>query len=101
MTVNEAIENLKMILKESTEDEYSVCYVTGCNKEPLEMAIKAIKKQIPKKPEEIYKAVCCEDIEAYGEDALFGYCPECNILQCNVWNPEYCGDCGQKLHWTD
>ena len=67
----------------------------------LDMAIKALKRQISKKPEEIYKAVCCEDIEAYGEDALFGYCPECNLLQCSVWNPEHCGDCGQKLGWKE
>ena len=76
-------------------------FKTTISFDAVTMARKALEKQIPKKPEEIYKAVCCEDIEAYGEDALFGYCPDCNNLQCNVWNSEYCGDCGQKLHWTD
>ena len=45
MTVNEAIENLKMILEEATEDEHSVCYVTSCDKEGLEMAINALEEQ--------------------------------------------------------
>lgn len=50
---------------------------------------------------EKHKAKAPEDIEAYGEDAVFGYCPVCGGLQNTVWNTKYCGDCGQKLDWGD
>lgn len=43
MTENAVIKHLKMILEEATEDEHSVCYVTSCDKEPLEMAIKTLE----------------------------------------------------------
>lgn len=71
----------------------------GTHKEFLNIAIEALEKQIPKKVNEIYKAEHIEDIEAYGENALFGYCPMCDELQCSVWNANTCGDCGQALNW--
>lgn len=58
-------------------------------------------EQKAKKVIEKHKAKAPEDIEAYGEDAVFGYCPVCGGLQSNVWNTKYCGDCGQKLDWSD
>lgn len=65
----------------------------------IDMAIKALERRIPKKVTEMYKAECIEDIEAYGENTLFGYCPMCDELQCSVWNANTCGDCGQALDW--
>lgn len=62
---------------------------------------RAAMEQEAKKVIEKYKAKAPEDIEAYGEDAVFGYCPVCGNLQNNVWNTKYCGDCGQKLDWSD
>lgn len=62
---------------------------------------RAAVEQKAKKVIEKYKAEAPEDIEAYGEDAVFGYCPVCGGLQSNVWNTKYCGDCGQKLDWSD
>ncbi len=62
---------------------------------------RAAMEQKAKKVIEKYKAKAPEDIEAYGEDAVFGYCPVCGNLQNNVWNTKYCGDCGQKLDWRD
>ena len=50
MTENEAIKNIKDILDECTESEEAVCYVTDVNAPDLKMAIKALEKQIPKKP---------------------------------------------------
>ena len=61
----------------------------------------AAVEQEAKKVIEKYKAKAPEDIEAYGEDAVFGYCPVCGGLQNTVWNAKYCGDCGQKLDWSD
>lgn len=45
MTEREAIESIKDILEEATAYEYAVCYVTGCNEEPLKMAIEALENQ--------------------------------------------------------
>lgn len=57
---------------------------------------KAAKRVIKK-----HKVVAPEDIEAFGADALLGRCPVCEELVNNVWNEKYCGDCGQKLDWSD
>lgn len=57
-------------------------------------------EQKAKKVIEKYKAEAPVDIKAYGEDAVFGYCPVCGGLQSDVWNTKYCGDCGQKLDWS-
>lgn len=43
MTENEAIEVLNEIVDEIAEDD-GICYVTDCNKEPLEMAIQALEE---------------------------------------------------------
>ena len=45
MTNQKAIEVLSGILAEAIEFENSVCYVTGEDREPLEMAIEALKNQ--------------------------------------------------------
>ena len=96
MTVNEAIKELKMILEEATEDENSVCYVTSCDKEPLEMAIKSLEKQVPKKTTHEATLYKCNT------------CPSCkNVLdrfeylgdkKCLI-TTKYCCFCGQKLDW--
>ena len=90
MTEREAIKNLKDILDECTESEEAVCYVTDVNAPDLEMAIKALEKQIPKKP------------RFYAHNY---YCSVCDNL---VWNNEfewkrfkYCDVCGQKLDWSN
>ena len=108
MTANEVIENLKMILEEVTEDENSVCYVTDCDKETLEMAIQALKKQIPKKP----KHKGCYDNEGVwhtwnGINGVpYDLCPNCEINLCtdgyfgrDKKTMKYCENCGQKLDW--
>lgn len=57
----------------------------------LDMGIKALEKQIPKK---------MKDIDEYEEDELCGYCPQCNKLQSNLWNENFCGVCGQAIDWS-
>lgn len=84
MTEIEAIKNLKDILSECTESEKAVCYVTGVDAPALEMAIKALEKQIPKKPKT--------------DDRYVMYiCPWCNDFVKVSHN--YCQNCGQKLDW--
>lgn len=55
----------------------------------LEMAEKALEKQVPKKP---------TDVRYFGEAGYYiGLCPSCNAGNNSEY--QYCGDCGQKLDW--
>ena len=63
MTNQEAIEVLKGILTEATEYENAVCYVTGEDRKPLEMAIEALENQKIGhwiKIDDFYMAKCSE-----------------------------------------
>ena len=65
----------------------------------LRMAINALEKHIPKKPE--YEA------DGYADGNLvydYAKCPICGHdfeYGINDWGCEYCSDCGQKLDWSD
>ena len=67
--------------------------------EAIDVAINAIEKQIPKKPE--YEA------DGYADGELvydYAKCPICGHdfeYGINDWGCEYCSDCGQKLDWSD
>ena len=66
----------------------------GEHKKALDMAIKALEKQIPKK-------VNLRHIRKYdGFDD--GECPTCgnSVLRDGFSNDVYCDDCGQKLDWS-
>ena len=66
--IEKAIENLKNILEEATETDYSVCYVTSEDADTLKVAIQVLEQEpkwIPvsaRLPEQ-YKAVIVTDIE--------------------------------------
>lgn len=89
MTNQEAINDLKVILSEITECEESICYITDIDAEPLRLAIKALEKQIPKKP--VYGAanIKCPNCGA----TLLYYFPSFKI--------DYCDECGQRLDWSE
>ena len=60
-----------------------------CENCEIEAAIKAIDKQIPKKPE--------PKKDASGE---YYVCPVCGVYQeTSEGNPPYCINCGQKILW--
>ena len=83
MTTEKALELLK-------DHEYWTTY--SWQDEVCEMAIKALEKQIPKKPYDV-------DTECKTFD-----CPEClSKLYANedVRNCGYCCVCGQKLLWEE
>ena len=90
MTENEAIEKLKnMRLFMQIEDKSNDCKFTEDDYRANEMAIKALEKQISKKPD-------------FTEDKEFALCPCCNgkgLLD----KQKYCDNCGQKidLDWSD
>ena len=89
MTNQEAIINLKVILSEIIECEESICYVTDIDAEPLRLAIKALEKQIPKKP--------------IVNDGYQIVCPNCSatLIYClHTSEIDYCDKCGQRLDWN-
>ena len=91
MTESEAIKEL--------QDNMDLPFGVTVSDEASRMAINALEKQIPKKPE--YEA----DGYANGE-LVYDYakCPICGHdfeYGINDWGCEYCSDCGQKLDWSD
>ena len=99
MTESEAIEKLKnMRLFMQIEDENNDCKFTEDDYKANEMAINALEKQIPKKPE--YEA------DGYADGELvydYAKCPICGHdfeYGINDWGCEHCSDCGQKLDWS-
>ena len=97
MTENEAIEKLKnMRLYMQIEDKNNDCKFTEDDYKANEMAIQALKKQIPKKPvnydKHYYKCPCCNEDLEIDNDMLFVYDEE---------PPKFCIKCGQKLDWSD
>lgn len=94
MKIQEAIKILKMeMLGDSEQMEYA-----------KQMAIKALEKQIPKKP--ITKTVN-RGISVSGEyDIDFNYlCPHCNTVVGDYETDDafykFCPECGQALDWND
>ena len=86
MTYEEAIEYLKW----KSFQDYSGT--------PYELAIEALKKQIPKKP--IYYG------DGYSDGKLvydMAECPTCGKYtfeeDINDWGCNYCPECGQALDW--
>ena len=100
MTEIEAIKNLKAILNECTESEEAVCYVTGVDAPALEIAIKALEKQIPKKP--IFDFNSSDTLSRF-------HCACGNIIWVhhdigtmdNNDKPNYCSNCGIKFNWDE
>lgn len=96
MTESEAIEKLKnMRLFMQIEDENNDCKFTEDDYKANEMAIKALEKQIPKKPQN-------KKYSFYPHSTLlkskYGECHNCKSIQVD---DEYCANCGQKLDWSD
>lgn len=82
MTESEAVEWIKE-LKDSEEIRefyYAENFIKACD-----VALPALEKQIPEKPD-------------FTEDKEFALCPCCNGSLLN--KQQYC-DCGQKIDWSD
>lgn len=66
-------------------------------KEALKIAIKAIKKQIAKKPIGAYKT--CDTGEI-----TYWKCPTCNYKHKTNWgscDTDHCHNCGQAIDWSE
>lgn len=86
MTAKEAIQTIEAA-KAEVEWNYPLDYAVA-----FEMAIKALEKQIPKKP------VTEKDKVIFG--IVCGRCPECDSAVYSTTNL-YCHKCGQALDWSD
>ena len=63
------------------------------NKECVEAAvIKALEKQVPKKP------IIIEETEDYFGHTL---CPNCEKVEIGFTQPCFCDRCGQAIDWED
>ena len=101
------MDRLRWEREEMTESEV-IDLLTGqltfneLNREAKEMAISALKKQIPKKVE-IRKATD-DDIESELRDFItvkgeICRCPSCRCC-IHISELKYCWECGQKLDWS-
>lgn len=82
MTYEEAVYQLTNF--EGTHETPSI--------EAIELAIKTLEKQIPKKPINKNKV----------NDGYFWewVCPNCEVIQIGTEKP-YCPECGQAMDWSD
>ena len=87
MTENEAIEEFKECLRTIEK-----CYrgENETHKQALEIGVKALEKQIPKKP-------------ITHSNTNRADCPCCGATVRGIKNPfgDWCSNCGQKLDWSD
>ena len=108
MTEKDLAEDYKMVLSEAKS--------MSCNKiralynipiENMEMIVKALEKQIPKK----YVHDGCFDSDGIQHEwsgvngRPYDLCPNCNTNLCCEMpydnKPKYCKHCGQRLDWSD
>lgn len=80
MNIEEAIQNLIQI---------SRMYGHKWQQESCEIAIKALEKQIPKKPK---RYIAFDGIERNG-------CPTCPRNEILYAGQKYCSVCGQAINW--
>ena len=90
MTEQIAIHCLKAIICEEVCEECELYGQTGtdhCETDAVRIAIKALEKQIPKKP---IKHISKQD---------WYECPACGAY--DVYEQNCCDECGQKLDWSE
>lgn len=83
-------------------DKYHWVLCKGCKGgshafETVEEAIKALEKQIPKKPDiqKMQIKDCIDQIQIFNKKI----CPSCGTVLCADWN--FCFECGQALDWSE
>ena len=106
MTESEAIEKLKnMRLFMQIEDKNNDCKFTEDDYKANEMAIQALEKQIPKKPNKTIDS-------SWGIQREAHTCPVCDyyLTEVHFIEPQkiesnkkitYCETCGQAIDWSD
>lgn len=90
MTNQEAIDILKL-----WKDNCKKVLVDSVYIDAMGIAIKALEKQIPKKPEDV--RLCSSPGRYFG--CYIGGCPTCG--RGNNSRIRWCGACGQHLDWSE
>jgi hypothetical protein len=92
MTYQEALDSLRYEIDEEGHCSYI--------EDEIHIAMKALEKQIPMKPD--YWG------DGFDDDGNIIYdqakCPVCGHdfeYQINEWGSKFCQDCGQALDWSD
>lgn len=93
MTYEEAINKLH---NHQLYDNAAISFVNlfGREIDEFDMAIEALEKQMPKKPERSY------DGFADGNPVWDYFCPCCHRAFDDC-QPDFCEDCGQAIDWGD
>lgn len=93
MNYQEAIELLNELLsKGNFTDQYGDMDDSSPYEEAINIAVKAIEKQIPKK---------AKNNDYYSEiERFIGACPLCNCYNVSDDDNNYCYVCGQALDWS-
>lgn len=90
MTIQEVKNNFVQDLAENA-------YINMCSVEEMNIAIKALEKQIPKKPyktkEHKQNNWYCSICKCYLGDDM--------ELQYACLQPKFCGHCGQRIDWSE
>ena len=96
MKPEEAIEIIKVAIAE-VEWDYPIDYTVA-----FEEAIKALEKQIPKKPIQANYIVKVNGVDTLLDENEFTKCPSCTYKDIEVKHGQkYCYICGQALDWSD
>lgn len=91
MTPKEAIRRIKQHNEiHSRKEQHFAVHIT----EALNMAVDALEKQIPKRPNKIGYP-----IDSDTDPLVYGYCPCCNTHRDS--SKGFCDNCGQSLDWSD
>lgn len=87
MTNEKALEIMDILINPHETD-----FTFEEEKEAYEIAIEALKKQIPKKPIN----------EPINQSLHYKLCPRCNRKISGMeWGQEYCWSCGQAIDWQE
>lgn len=84
-------------LKELSYDD--TAYGGKCTREVRQIAIKALKKQIPKKVNNLSEIYMDFGTGKKIKVSAYGDCPNCKY-NINIVS-KYCTRCGQKLDWSE
>lgn len=87
----DGLKNLRLFME--LEDKQNEIKFAKDNYEAITLAIKALEKQIPKKPIKSEKQVI-RYVNTY-------CCPICNLKFTGTGIAKWCYHCGQKLDWSE
>jgi hypothetical protein len=97
MNPKEAIKRIQDHNERHSKEPFAI-HIT----EALNMAIKALNKQIPKKPIKANRIIKKDGSLFLNDDNEYWKCPICTKYDVPLLeNQEYCHCCGQALDWGD